>query len=361
MSYDLYDVDIYKEIKKVLNSLDTVDMRRDDLVIIGYNLLGKEDLAKALEKYNAMNNEKVADFRKLRYAQFYFDKFKCCLSGFKALNLNDLSIMDVSIDEFCKLDKLDGRGIKKLDDGSYELDRVLPIYYKDKYLGHVDWSYDYVCVKSSLLNYYIDCETLEFGIKIDRVDILCNIGKKLNHSNGTYKTGLMNENELRVLDIHGHKIQKSFKVARDPMEWDLKILKMLRLPNSNDYMLFEKSAIINVCAILGESILMPNSVNEVYFCDKDLGFKRTGGTIDDCTEIVLPPSITYIGYDGDMLKGIDLKDCVKLMISENSSSELISNICWLCDIYEKRKLDDMSRDARIKLIKNKYSDIIEFY
>ena len=252
-------------------------------------------------------------------------------------------------------------GVKKLDDGSYELDRVLPIYYKDKYLGHVDWVCDYVCVKSSFLNYYIDCETLEFGIKIDRVDILGNIGKKLNHHEGTYRTSLMSENEPRVLNIYGHKIQKSFKVARDPMEWDLKILNMFRLPNSNNYMLFEKSAIINVWAILGESILIPNGVNEVYFCDKDLGFKNSDGTIDDDTEIVVPPSVNYIGYDGDMLKGIDLKDCVKLMISENASSELISDICWLCDIDEKHKLDEMSRDDRIKLIKDEYSDTIEFY
>lgn len=198
MSYDLCDVDINREIKKVLNSLDAVDMRRDDLVIIGYNLLGKEDLAKALEKYNAMNNEKVANLRKLRYAQFYFDKFKCSLSGFKVLNLNDLSIIDMSIDEF---GKLDGRNIKKLDDGSYELDRVLPIYYKDKYLGHVDWTHDYVCVKSSFLNYYIDCETLEFGIKVVRVDILGNIGKKLNHHEGTYRTSLMSENEHRKIGL----------------------------------------------------------------------------------------------------------------------------------------------------------------
>ena len=353
----LYEDDNIK-IKKVLNSLDTVDMRRDDLVIIGYNLLGEEDLAKALEKYNAMNNEKVAGFRELRYAQFYFDKFKCSLSGFKVLNLNDLSIIDISIDEF---GKLDGRNVKQLDDGSYELGRALPLYYDDKYLGHARLGIDYVCVKSSFLNYYIDCETLEFGIKIDRVDILGNIGKKLNHHEGTYQTYLMHEKEIRVLDIYGHKLQVPFKVARDPMEWDLKILNMLRLPNNNDYMLFEKSAIINVWAILGRSILIPNGVSEVYFCDKDLGFKDSDGTIDDDTEIVIPPSVNYIGYDGDMLKGIDLKDCVKLMISENSSSELISDICWLCDIYEKRKLDDMPRGDRIRLIKNKYSDTIEFY
>lgn len=358
MSYDLYDVDIDIKIREVLNSLDTVDMRRDDLVIIGYNLLGKEDLAKALEKYDAMNNEKVADFRKLRYAQFYFDKFKCCLSGFKVLNLNDLSIIDMSIDEF---GKLDGRNIKKLDDGSYELGRALPLYYDDKYLGHVNWVYDYVCVKSSFLNYYIDCETLEFGIKVVRVDILGNIGKKLNHHEGTYRTSLMSENEHRKIEVYGRKVSKLFKVARDPMEWDLKILNMFRLPNSNNYMLFEKSAIINVWNILGGSILIPNGVNEVYFCDKDLGFKNSDGTIDDGTEIVLPPSVNYIGYDGDMLKGIDLKDCVKLMISENSSSELISDICWLCDIDEKHKLDDMSRGDKIRLIKNEYSDTIEFY
>lgn len=217
MSYDLYDADIDIKIREVLNSLDTVDMRRDNLVIIGYNLLGKDDLAKALEKYNAMNNEKVADFRKLRYAQFYLDKFKCSLSGFKVLNLNDLSIIDMSIDEF---GKLDGRDIKKLDDGSYEIDRVLPIYYKDKYLGHVDWAYDYVCVKSSFLNYYIDCETLEFGIKVVRVDILGNIGKKLNHHEGTYRTSLMSENEHRKIEVYGRKVSKLFKVARDPMEWD---------------------------------------------------------------------------------------------------------------------------------------------
>lgn len=279
-SYDV-GIAIDKKIREALNSLDTVDMRRDDLVIIGYNLLGEEDLSKALEKYNDMNNEKVADLRKLRYASYYFDKFKCCLSGFKVLNLDDLSIIDISIDEF---GKLDGRGIKKLDDGSYELDRVLPIYYKDKYLGHVDWVYDYVCVKSSFLSYYIDCETLEFGIKVGRVDILGNIGKKLNHHEGTYRTSLMSENEHRKIEVCGRKVLKLFKVARDPMEWDLKTLNTFRLPDSNNYMLFEKSAIINIWAILGESILIPNGVSEVYFCDKDLGFKDSDGTIDYDTE-----------------------------------------------------------------------------
>lgn len=79
------------------------------------------------------------------------------------------------------------------------------------------------------------------------------------------------------------------------------------------------------------------------------------------TQNVIPPSVNYIDYDGDMLKGIDLKDCVKLMISKNSSSELISNIYWLCDIDEKRKLDEMTRADRIRLIKDEYSDTIEFY
>lgn len=68
MGYSGYDVDIDIKIKKVLDSIKYVDMKRDDLVIIGYHLESDSDASKALKIYDAMLNTKIDLLRETRVA-----------------------------------------------------------------------------------------------------------------------------------------------------------------------------------------------------------------------------------------------------------------------------------------------------
>jgi hypothetical protein len=366
MSYSGYNVDIDIKVRKVLDSINYVDMQRDNLVIVGYHLESDSDVSKALKIYDDMLNTKIDLLRETRVAHNFFPQgYSCRISGFKVFDLNDFSINDMSLDEF---GSLGARGVKKLDDGSYKLFPYLPMYYKGKYLGHVDGISDLVCI---LLedNYmgmclFVDPETYEIGARIGNpygggdagIDISGNVSSKLNKGFPTYTTSCMKEHEFRDLKILGRTITKPFKVANEPRHWIIKALDMLKLPNMNNYLYFGKSVIIDISALGEDVTLIPDGVEWVYFCDYDFGFRRN---VDNGNgiQLVLPPSVVNI----DRRVHFKLNRKSKLIISSNCSDGLLKSIYYLFDLYESREGVDYSRSQLVDTLKNNYSKLVEFY
>ena len=366
MGYSGYDVDIDIKIKKVLDSINYVDMKRDDLVIIGYHLESDSDASKALKIYDAMINTKIDLFREIRVANnFFYNDYSCRITGFKVFDLNDFSIYDMSLDEF---GSLDSRGVKKLDDGSYKLFPILPMYYKGKYLGHVDGINDNTCIMLSnnfiSMSLFVDCETYEIGAifgngvgnQSSGVDLIGNISGKLTQGYSTYATNGMKEHELRKLNILGRTIQRPFKIANEPSYWIIKALNRFKLPNMNNFMYFGKSVIIDVSALGKDVTLIPNGVEEIWFCDYDLGFR--GNVISsNGIQLVLPPSIA----DLDHRDSFELSRESKLILSADCSNSILKSIYYLFKLYERRYASEYSREQLIDTLKNNYSDIVEFY
>lgn len=366
MSYKEYNVDIDIKVRKVLDSINYVDMQRDNLVIIGYHLESDSDVSKALKIYDDMLNTKIDLLRETRVAHNFFPQnYSCRISGFKVFDLNDFSINDMSLDEF---GSLGARGVKKLDDGSYKLFPDLPMYYKGKYLGHVDGISDLVCI---LLedNYmgiclFVDPETYEIGARIGNsygggdagIDISGNVSSKLNKGFPTYTTSCMKEHEFKDLKILGRTITKPFKVANEPRHWIIKDLDMLKLPNMNNYLYFGKSVIIDISALGEDVTLIPNGVEWVYFCDYDFGFRRNVISSNDI-RLVLPPSIADLGYRDSF----ELSRESKLILSADCSNSILKSIYYLFKLYERRYAGEYSREQLIDTLKNNYNDIVEFY
>lgn len=366
MSYRGYDIDIEIKVKKVLDSLNYVDMKRDDLVIIGYHLESDSDASKALKIYDDMLNTKIDLFRETRVANCFFSMdYSCRITGFKVFDLNDFSISDMSLDEF---GSLDARGVKKLDDGSYRLFPILPMYYKGKYLGHVDGINDNTCIMLSnnyiSMSLFVDCETYEIGATFGNgvgnqsagVDLIGNISRKINKGYSTYATNGMKEYEFRNLKILGRTIQRPFKIANEPSYWIIKALNRFKLPNTNNFMYFGKSVIIDVSALGKDATLIPNGVEEIWFCDYDLGF-RGNGINSNSIHLVLPPSLNDLGYR-DSFK---LSRESKLVVSADCSDDVLKSIYYLFKLYERRYVSEYSRGQLIDCLKDNYSDIVEFY
>lgn len=361
MSYSGYDVDIDIKVKEVLDSINYIDMKRDNLVIIGYHLESDSDASKALKIYDSMLNTKVEILMDARVAGYFFpDDFSCRISGFKVFDLNDFSISDMSLDDF---GSLDARGVKKLDDGSCKLFPILPMYYKGEYLGHVDGIKDRTCIMLHnnyiSMSLFVDCETYEIGAIFgngvgnisEGVDLVGNANGKINQGYSTYVTHGMEEYETRKLNILGRTIYKPFKVANEPRYWIIKDLNMLRQPIINNFMYFGKSAIIDVSALSNGVTLIPGGVEEVYFCDYDLGFR--GNDI----QLVLPPSVTNIDYRGDF----ELNKESKLIVSEGCSDSVLKSLFYLFKLYERSEVNNYSREQLVNTLKNNYSKIVELY
>lgn len=129
------------------------------------------------------------------------------------------------------------------------------------------------------MSLFVDCETYEIGAifgngvgnKSSGVDLIGNISGKLTQGYSTYATSGMNEYELRKLNILGRTIQRPFKIANEPSYWIIKALNRFKLPNMNNFMYFGKSVIIDVSALGKDVTLIPNGVEEIWFCDYDLG------------------------------------------------------------------------------------------
>lgn len=363
MSYSGYDVDIDIKVKEILDSINYVDMKRDDLVIIGYHLESDSDASKALKIYDDMLNTKIDLLREIRVANNFFpNDYSCRITGFKVFDLNDFSISDMSLDEF---GSLDARGVQKLDDGSYKLFPTLPMYYKDKYLGHVDGINDSTCIilHNSFIDMclFVDCETYGIGAafgsgvgnKSAGVDLIGNISGKLTQGYSTYATHGMKENEFRTLNILGRKISKPFKIANEPSYWIIKALNRLKLPNTNNFMYFGKSVIIDVSALGKDVTLIPNGVEEIWFCDYDLGFRRNVISSNGI-QLVLPPSITDLGYR----ESFELSRESKLILSADCSNSILKSIYYLFKLYERRYVREYSREQLVDCLKNNYSRIL---
>ena len=366
MSYRGYDTDIDIKVKKVLDSINYVDMKRDDLVIIGYHLESDRDASKALKIYNNMINTKIDLLREIRVANNFFPMdYSCRITGFKVFDLNDFSISDMSLEEF---GSLDARGVKKLDDGSYKLFPILPMYYKGKYLGHVDGINDNTCIVLSNnyinMSLFVDCETYKIGATFGNgvgnqsagVDLIGNISGKLNQGYSTYATNGMPEYENRKLNILGRNILRPFKIANEPSYWIIKALNRFKLPNTNNFMYFGKSVIIDVSALGKDATLIPNGVEEVWFCDYDLGF-RGNGTNCNSIHLVLPSSLNDLGYRDSF----ELSRESKLVASADCSDGVLKSIYYLFKLYERRYVSEYSHEQLIDCLKNDYSDIVEFY
>lgn len=263
----------------------------------------------------------------------------------------------MSLDEF---GSLDARGVKRLDDGSYKLFPDLPMYYKGKYLGHVDGISDLVCIlledNYMGMGLFVDPETYEIGARVGNpyggIDISGNVYSKLNKGFSTYVTSCMKEHELRDLKILGRTITKPFKVANEPRHWIIKALDMFKLPNMNNYLYFGKSVIIDVSALGEDVTLIPNGVEEVYFCDYDFGFRRNGAS-GNGIQLVLPPSVVTI----DRRSSFKLSRESKLIISSDCSDSLLKSVYYLFDLYESRKVRGYSRSQLVDTLKNNYSKL----
>lgn len=366
MSYSGDVVVINTDVRKVLDSINYVDMQRDNLVIIGYHLESDSDVSKALKIYDDMLNTKIDILRETRVAHNFFPQdYSCRISGFKVFDLNDFSINDMSLDEF---GSLDARGVKKLDDGSYRLFPYLPMYYKGEYLGHVDGIKDNTSIQLNnnyvSMSLFVDCETYEIGAVFGNgvgnlssgVDLIGNISGKLNQGYSTYVTHCMQEYEVRELNILGRTIPRPFKIANEPSYWIIKALNRLKLPNINNFMYFGKSVIIDVSALGNNVTLIPNGVEEVWFCDYDLGFRGNGNN-GNGIQLVLPPSLNSIGHRDEF----KLSRESKLITSSKCSDNLLKSIYYLFKLYERSEVSEYSRRQLVNILKSKYSSIVEFY